>query len=139
MYTLPAVRCSRLCWLGYICNWHESVPRVCRRVYACKIMCRHVVVVVSGVFMCACLRVSACVCGVCMRRCVSGSVCHICVRVWQCGSCLCASTGRACIHSSLVPTRAFVNIKPCVTNHSIFIYPYPLFTKFTVLKSPIIS
>ena len=45
----------------------------------------------------------------------------------------------ACIHSSLVPTRAFANKKPCVTNRSNFIYPYPLIAKFTVLKPPIIK
>ena len=51
----------------------------------------------------------------------------------------CYSIFRACIHSSLGPTRAFVNKKSCVTNHRNFIYPYPLIAKFTVLKPPIIS
>ena len=38
-----------------------------------------------------------------------------------------------------VATKAFVNKKPCVTNHRNFIYPCPLIAKFTVLKQPIIS
>ena len=43
------------------------------------------------------------------------------------------------VHSSLVPTKAFINKKPCVTNHSDFIYPCQLIAKFTVSKPPIIN
>ena len=32
------------------------------------------------------------------------------------------------IHSSLVPTKAFINEKPCVTNHINFIYPCQVYS-----------